>query len=525
MKSESTPILTYQTRIEVSAEADEALSSYATRLSRVTRSLYSVAMAGTDILSVKSTFLKRFEITARQFNACRVQLEGKISSVKECNDRRIADLKARIEKSEKKLARMGDHRRWRRKKWGLQQRQIRLRKKLQQLEEDRASGRVRICFGTRKLFHAQFNGEHSHKEWKREWNDRRNREFFVLGSKDETHGNQTCTATVAANGSLSLRLRLPNSCKDKYLDFHGLRFAYGHDRLIAALQECQLRADLKRANDPSYKDHGQAISFRFLEDEKGWRVYASTALAEPEWITDKRLGAIGLDINSDHLAIVETDRYGNPIASETIPCALYGKTQAQSKAIIGDACARAIAIAAKAKKPLVVEELDFQKKKRTLKEHRPSHARMLSSFAYSAILQGLRSRAYRTGVQLFSVNPAFTSLLGRTKFAARYGLTTHHAAALCIARRLYRFSSTLPSQSSVPDGRGGHIAFPVPVRNREKDEWSYLKQVARKLAAALAEHFRVARRQSSGSRDPCDVTSSRFVGATPTRESLATLLG
>ena len=54
--------------------------------------------------------------------------------------------------------------------------------------------------------------------------------FFVLGSKDETAGCQLCVAMVADDGSLTLRLRLPDALAGqhgKYLTVEGVRFKYG----------------------------------------------------------------------------------------------------------------------------------------------------------------------------------------------------------------------------------------------------------------------------------------------------------
>ena len=48
----------------------------------------------------------------------------------------------------------------------------------------------------------------------------------------------------------------------------------------------------------------------------------------------------------------------------------------------------------------------------------------------------LKASAFRNGIETYSVNPAFTSIIGNAKFALRYGLTKHHAAALCIAGRM-----------------------------------------------------------------------------------------
>ena len=56
---------------------------------------------------------------------------------------------------------------------------------------------------------------------------------------------------------------------------------------------------------------GQAISYRFKRDEKGWRVFVTTDMAEVPLATDRRHGIIGVDLNADHLAVAETDASGN----------------------------------------------------------------------------------------------------------------------------------------------------------------------------------------------------------------------
>ena len=64
-------------------------------------------------------------------------------------------------------------------------------------------------------------------------------EFFVLGSRDETAGGcQFCVATVADDGTLTLRLRMPDSLAGqhgKYLVIPGVRFAYGNEQVLAGL--------------------------------------------------------------------------------------------------------------------------------------------------------------------------------------------------------------------------------------------------------------------------------------------------
>ena len=74
----------------------------------------------------------------------------------------------------------------------------------------------------------------------------RSNEFFVIGSRDETSGCQLCVATVADDGSLTLRLRMPDCLAQeygKYLVIENVRFAYGHEQVLAALPvQCRLQS-------------------------------------------------------------------------------------------------------------------------------------------------------------------------------------------------------------------------------------------------------------------------------------------
>ena len=501
---ESEPTFTYQARFSVSVveQGKEIFDSYADLLSRMERNLFADIAAKKNPSKLKSSYLVNFSITGRQFNSCLTQLEGKIASIKELMTVRIEALSTRIEKLEKKIPKIRNKKQAHQKKSTLAS----LKNKRQKLIEDQEEGRVRLCFGSKKLFRAQFdlkaNNYRSHKEWLEDWQEERNNSFFLMGSKDETAGNQSCTAFIQQEGSLTLRLRLPDALAKvhgKYVEIPDVRFAYGHETVVAALHSCLERSRLFKMGDPSYKNYGQALSYRFKRDEKGWRVFVSTSLKEPEWISRPSLGAIGVDINADHLAVMETDRFGNPVRHKTIPLVAYGKTSEQTQAAIGDASAEIVGWAVQSKKPIVLENLDFKAKKSDLAEtHNPRYARMLSSLAYSAINSSIRSRAYRHGIKVEEVNPAFTSVIGRVKFASRYGITVHEAAALCIARRFQELSERIPrSLDDVPDGKSGHVDLPVPERTLGGHVWKQWRQVRKSLQAALAAHFQAMKNRSS----------------------------
>lgn len=514
---------TYQTRIPI--HFDESLADYASLTSRIERCLFADCSRGQTVKDLKSSYLVRFGITARQFNAIRVELEGKIDSIRKRGVQLIELKKQQIKFLEEKLPQIKSKKIKHQKSRRLEM----LRARLQDLETDKKS--VSLCFGSKKLFAAQFhlqkNGYATHEEWKQDWQAARSSEIFLLGSKDESHGNQSCTPTIAEDRSITLRIRMPDALipkHGKYVLIPNVRFAYGHEAIISAIQNCQLRKELALLKDPRYKESGQAITFRFKKDKKGWRLFLSTELKSPPPVTRKENGVIGLDINGNHLAVVETDRFGNAIKKQTFPLALQNTTKDQARALIGDVSKQIIDLCEQTQKPLVLENLDFQKKKAQLRQKHKAYARMLSAFAYQNILTHLKSKGRSKGIQVHSVNPAYTSLIGRVNYAKRYGLSIHHAAALCIGRRFLGVSERMPQgQREIPDGKGGHVTLDLPVRNRSRHVWVQWGQLNKKLPAALTAHFRTVNNRSSSSCKAAPETFPDLVGEIPARESPAPL--
>ncbi|MEN8221416.1 MAG: IS200/IS605 family accessory protein TnpB-related protein [Pseudomonadota bacterium] len=504
------PISTYQTRLKNQPDAVlGALDDCASLLSRVERQLFAQSQKvdtfkGKVFNQIKSFFLSFFGILSRHFNSINFALQGKVDSYRSNlkryineNQERIDKTRKTIEKLSKKEIESNQRQKHLNKIHQKKRRLARLEKRLEQLESDEATGRVRICFGSKKLFNAQFylkaNGYESIEQWKSDWQKARSNQFILVGSKDETAGNQLCTATRQKDGTLTLRVRMPDalvSKHGKYVEIYGVKFEYGQEVIEAALNDNEARRVLKKIKRESHKIYGQAITYRFRRDEKGWRVFVSTARPQIPIKTLKDIGTIGIDLNANHIALVETDRFGNAVETQTIPLNTYGKSKGQTEAIIGEAVKTIVEHSEKTLKPVVIEDLYFSQKRSILRENGSSrYARMLSSFVYSKFRSFLESRAYRHGVRLYKVNPAFTSVIGRVKYASRYGMTVHHAAALVIARRLCRFSERAPSgcqdEVLIPNNKGGHVTFPLPVRNRGKHVWSFWRRVSRKIKSVV----------------------------------------
>ena len=264
-----------------------ALSAYAEVYGHLERLLFSRHCAGYSLDSLKKGFPALHGIPSRIYSSLSVSVQGKIAAVRESQSRQIESLKARIFRAKKQIAgavRRGKLAVVHEKKRRLEN----LRPRLASLLDDVKAKRVRICFGSKKLWHKQYaleaNGYSSHGEWKRDWVEARSDEFFVLGSKDETSGCQLCVATVQDDGKLTLRLRMPDCLAGehgKYLVVRDIHFNHGHAQVLAALQN----------------QEGQAISYRFKRDRKGWRVFASLRHQPVPVATNRRLGASGVDVN------------------------------------------------------------------------------------------------------------------------------------------------------------------------------------------------------------------------------------
>ena len=497
----------YQTRIAVYAGIDRsvgdaALSAYAALYGKVQHKLFADVAAGRSAVLKKSEYIEKHGIPARMFNAVRITLDGKVSAVREAQRLRMDGLERRIAPGERQVAEAEEQGRWQ-QVHQKRRRLANLRSRLAGLEADIAAGRVRLCFGSKKLWRKQYdlkaNGYGSPEAWLEEWRDVRSNEFFVLGSRDETAGCQLCVTSIADDGTLTLRLRMPDGLAGlhgKYLVVPNVRFAYGHEQVLAALQSnADYVAHRREHGDKAARATalGQAISYRFKRDAKGWRVFATTELPELEITTDRWRGAIGVDLNADHVAVAETDSSGNYVNAWRVPLVTYGKNTNQAEALIGDAVASVVQYAREVGKPIVIEKLDFRQKKAVLEGESRKYSRMLSSFAYGKVKAYFLSRGYREGVEIIEVNLAYSSVIGRVKFMERYGLTVNQAAGLVLARRLLGCSERIPRRWVCPVGNGVQVAFTVPVRKRVKHVWTYWGAVLGQLRPALAAQHRLGR--------------------------------
>ena len=410
------------------------------------------------LAEVKRDFIARCGIYARQFNGLRINLGGKVQAWRMSQVEQRDHLQEACKKIRNKLAKLEtEHQRLtrriagfrpsdqrptpqadsdRRTKVAFQLHQKKRRLHALELKAEAVGlalgGKPSLCFGGRALFRQQFhlqeNGFADHDEWLQVWRARRSSQFFAVGSGEEVRGNGECQLAVDFH---QLRLRLPNA----------LVSAFGGKYL-------ELRVDFYRDLDlQAALEQGRPISYRVLRGEEGWSVHASTVREPVPVVTRMETGAIGVDLNENHIAVAELDRFGNCVGHHRLELDLQGLTSDQAQARIGDAVAWLVGLARDAGKPLVIEALDFRKKKAALRELGATRARGLSSFVFARFQAMVQSRCEREGVALHRVNPAFTSVIGFAKFGS-YSLSTHQAAALAIGRRGMGLGEALKARSA-----------------------------------------------------------------------------
>jgi IS605 OrfB family transposase len=431
-------VRTYQARLALDAQSAGALDAYAALFGRALRTMY--AHRRRRVVCSKPDFMRLFDLTSRQYNAVTFTLDGMESSIRELRPGQVADLRHRIDAVTKKIGRESRAA----KVHHLRRRVGSLRVRLAALESD--SG-ARLCFGSRKLFNAQHhleeNGFASHAQWREAWIAKRSSQFFVLGSKDEAAGCQGCVLTHLEGDRFAVRLRLNGSVR-RVVSFE-VRFAHGADHLVQALRV------------------KQATSYRFLRDAKGWRIFATTKAIEVPVQSRLATGCVGVDLNVGFVAVSQTDRFGNVVVACNVPLPLAETAAHQAQTAVAQCVKNIVAYAVRAGKPLAIERLDFAKKKAQLSYASPGRQRRLSSFAYRAFEQLLSARSHDAGVEVRHVNPAYSSKIGRQKYARRYGLSVHLAAALVLARRGQKFrdryvSSSRGHSASTCKDRCGHVS-------------------------------------------------------------------
>ena len=128
-------------------------------------------------------------------------------------------------------------------------------------------------------------------------------------------------------------------------------------------------------------------------------------------------------------------------------------------------------------KPVAMETLKDIKKE--LMYEGSTRSRKISMFAYNTISDYAQRKSYKHGVKLKSVNPAYTSQIGKMKYMKPFGISVHQAASYAIGRRAIGFRDPVPR----------YLSRLLPDAYKTKHSWSQWNYLTRQLKDIPSHNF------------------------------------
>ena len=347
-------------------------------------------------LEIKITYLKTEVIPKlveiRDYNSAKLRLGRRVSLVKQRNLRRkIIAKKAKLN---------------------------RMRQKLDNLTYQIESGRLKLCFGTKKLLQQDYN----------RFVAQRDSQMSFVGGKDETACNQLLQLEYnRKDNQFRVQLRKDfggyKSTSDKYA--YGKVYFNHHKKYLISI--------LRSKTSP--------LSYKIIKRNGRYYLHCTFEIHVDEFITRSDCGTIGLDFNKGFIALSETNKYGHLVRTQILPYRFKSgdKTTTDLQGIAN----RAVKLALRTGRDICIEDLDFKtKKSKTESKQNKKYNEMLHSLAYRQFSDIVESVTYRNRVNLIKVNPAWTSWLARQKYCPNMKLNVHVGASYVIARRGQGYKDT-----------------------------------------------------------------------------------
>jgi transposase, putative, N-terminal domain len=302
--------------------------------------------------------------------------------------------------------------------------------------KEREQNPKKLIFGSRKLFE-QLSRNHLTGKIK---------EKLKVKWKESRQGNLYSRGDKSKQGNLNLRLQWIG---DKlYLRINTGDRQYIYAKVIRSVKRekdkwIEFMFMLKNA----YK-YGAWFPYSVRLKVKNGNVYAFISVEEklPPITIKKDSGVIGIDINAYpfHLALATVSKDGNLENYQAISLhELLDVSSEKRQYLEWQIAHKIIEIAKEENKAIAIENLDkLPKGKRG--DGFAKLRQKLQKWIYKRLLNKIEITARRNGIEIRKVNPAYTSLIGKLKYAPQFNIDKDIAAAFVIARRGLRFKESLP---------------------------------------------------------------------------------
>ena len=443
------------------------LSDWGTYYQSILRTAVREMIDGASEKEIEKSYQGRFNIRWSWADSIATEAAQKVAQLKTAKDNQISALrdsivsaikyvKQQIKLLEKKISKpvtLKDA------GW-IEKKLLGLKSKLKRVESDcfvprneklavlEANKRLKVVFGGKKLFKAQHhleeNGYQSHEEWRHDWQQARSGNFYAVGKGAAVGNNEVISIQHIEGNWFSAEISVP----------YFLREDYGNTVRI------NFELNPKHAGAVSWAlNNNKPVTVRcFRRSHKSdkWYISLTTYDVDVPWVSSKNNGAIGIDLNAKSIDVSYVTNDGNLRWKKTYKFNFEGLSSGQRQTRLWDICADIVKLAEVELCPIVIENLDFQKKKASMREQPKGYNRMLSQFCYDKFRTSLQSRCDKRGIQLIQISPKYSSTIGCIKFMGRYGLSSGTAAGMVLARRALRLSERVPQCLSKPEDFGKH---------------------------------------------------------------------
>lgn len=306
---------------------------------------------------------------------------------------------------------------------------------------------VSICFGSKKLFRAQNTKYEDHAAWKRVYRKARAHGMTISGRADGKFGN------FVVSYDPNTHMLTYTSMNGQKLSFR-VEFPYGQDKIDTALQK-QISGEERYPVAWRFEITGGSILIKCCIHVNDIQV--------PDNIY--KVGCVGLDMNVDRIAVSTVDDNGNLLSHKVIRFNLNNKSSGYRAHILSNVLEDIFRYCHDKKLPLAIESLSSVDTTKMYGNKKLN--KKLSEFSYRTMTMLALSKSLKYEVPIKTVNPAFTSQIGKIKYMKRYGISIHEAAAFAIARRAQGHKDLLPDT----------LKHQLDDKHKNSHHWSQWQQV------------------------------------------------
>lgn len=291
--------------------------------------------------------------------------------------------------------------------------------------------------------------------------------FQISGVNIAKYGNYIFQMTyVSASDDFDIKVKFPN----KEITLHHIDFPYKKEEIIETLKY--------NLNQKNHKKLPLCFDLIRKIDNKTGKYYYQfkltlDILANKHINESTETGIVGIDFNFGHIDLTEIDEKGNMLNHKTILYDLTG-TSKQNELSLRYALDE-VGIYVKDKhKCLVIEDLNTKQSKYKFnadKQKQKKLNKVIHSLPVALYKQAVFYLSVKYEFMVYQVKPAYTSIIGKLKYADKMKLNSHISASYVIARRSLGYKEQLlkEQRQQIPQEMKEYSLF---------KKWQYINKLA-----------------------------------------------